>query len=347
MRELLGLTIKELKEIIVELGEPNFRAAQIIKWLCSLTPFSEMKNLPETLRKKLTGNFSEGYGETAQTQTSKDGTKKFLIRFDDGACVEVVLMSYHHGNTVCISTQAGCAMGCVFCKSGENGLLRNLDASEMLYSVLAANAECATKMRRGITNVVLMGVGEPLDNYDNVIKFLRLINSSDYLNIGARNISLSTCGLVPEMKKLGAEGLQINLCLSLHSAFDDVRQSIMPINKRYPVGQALDALFYYSETTGRRVIIEYILFDGLNDNVRDIDELAKILNEKNALINVIRYNYVGGELRSPNASECEAFVAKLNDRGLNATLRRSLGQDINGACGQLISRDLTGEKIDS
>ncbi len=336
MRELLGCTPEELAEAMREMGEKPFRAKQLQKWLVSLAPFEDMNNLSANLREKLRDNYSEGYGSVHTTLTSEDGTRKFLLELSDGALVECVLMHYDHGNTLCISTQVGCAMGCTFCASGIGGKQRNMTAGEMLYEVLCVNKLLGGG--RSITNVVLMGTGEPLDNYENVVKFLKLLHDNDVLGVSYRNISLSTCGITPMIRRFTEEGIPLNLCLSLHSAIDQKRLSIMPVQKAFPFVQAVQAMKEYSEKTGRRIIFEYTLINGFNDGAEDLQALKRLCSGINCHINVIPVNDAAGEYSTPNTKLCRVFVGKLENMGISATLRRTLGQDIDGACGQLRSR---------
>lgn len=333
-KALLNYSKSELKELVGELGEPAFRAGQIYSWLTRCVPFEEMSNLSKALRARLAESFTEGYARIDEVQVSSDGTRKYLLEMGDKSLIESVLMKYEYGNTVCISTQAGCAMNCAFCASCRGGLVRNLSAGEILSQVLAINADLGEG--RSITNIVLMGTGEPLANYDNVMKFLRLINSPDSLGISYRNISLSTCGIVPAINRFCEEGIPVTLCLSLHAAFDEKRRRLMPIAQKYDLKETLAAFRRYGETTGRRVIFEYLLIGGFNDTHEDARQLKRLLSGMSCHINLIPYNEVEeAEFSAPAKGRVYSFMEELTGMGLSATVRRSLGRDIDGACGQL------------
>lgn len=330
---LIGKTRAELETILQAAGEPKFRAKQLQGWLISMTPFEEMRNLPQSLRSWLRATHEEGYPAVLAEQVSADGTRKYLFGLADGSAVETVLMAYEHGYTVCISTQVGCAMDCAFCASAIGGLLRNLEPEEMLAEVLAVNAQLGEG--RQVTNVVLMGTGEPLANYDNVLAFLRLLHAEETLGMSFRNISLSTCGLVPNIYRLAEEDLPVTLCLSLHSPFDEVRKKLMPIANHYTVRETVDALRGYVQKTGRRVVIEYMLLDGVNNRPEDAEALRALLMGTKAHINLIAYNPTNGAFAAPSKRQVYAFLQLLEEKGLSVTLRRALGRDIDGACGQL------------
>ncbi len=338
MKQLLGMTENELKIIMEEIGEKGFRAKQLLKWLTSLTVFEEMSNLPQSLREKLAKNYSEGYAKLHTTLKSSDGTCKYLFELEDEALVECVLMKYSYGNTLCISTQVGCAMGCAFCASGVGGKQRNMTVAELLYQVLAVNKMHGEE--RSVTNVVLMGTGEPLDNYENIVGFLRRLHSDETLGVSYRNISLSTCGITPMIERFTGEEIPLNLCLSLHSAISEKRLQIMPIEKAFPFKGAVDAISKYSKKTGRRVIFEYILIKDFNDTQQDIAALCEVCRDIICHINIIPYNGGVGDYEKPTEKQCRAFAHKLEKAGISATLRRTLGDDIDGACGQLRSRVL-------
>lgn len=343
---LLGLSEEELTKEILQIGEKAFRAKQISGWLKKGIGFSGMKNLPASLIEKLKENFSDGFAKIDIKRVSTDGTIKYLFKLEDGCFIESVLMHYEYGNTICISTQVGCAMACAFCSSGEGGLIRNLMPHEMLAQVLQVNADNGGG--RSVTNIVLMGTGEPLANYENVMAFLHMVNDPESIGVGMRNISLSTCGIVPQIVRLAEEKLQITLCLSLHAATDEKRKKIMPISARFTVEETVSAMKSYSQKTGRRIIIEYILIKGFNMGKDDADELAKLFSGVKAHINLIPYNDGGkGLFSSPSQNEVYAFMKLLTDRKISSSVRRSLGRDIEGACGQLRSkrsRELTEEK---
>lgn len=331
MKELLSMDIRQLEELLADMGQKPFVARQLKQWLLKGVPFENMTNLSASLRIRLRENFSEGYAQTVNIYTSKDETKKYLLRFADGTLIECVLMRYQHGNTLCVSTQAGCRMGCTFCASGKNGLKRNLSAGEMCAQLIAARIE------NDISNVVLMGSGEPLDNYDNTLKFIRIL-SEDFC-IGLRHISLSTCGLVPNLLRLAEERLPVTLCLSLHAATDEKRKRIMPIANAFKIKQIIEAAKVYFKNTGRRIIIEYTLINGFNDGHDDIKELARLLKGLSCHVNVIPLNIsdnTDGSYKMPSSAQAHAFAGALEKAGISATVRRALGSDIKGACGQLI-----------
>lgn len=340
MKELLSLGIDELKTVLSGIGEKPFVAGQLEAWLTKGVHFSDMTNLSKNLREKLFLNFTEGYAKIVEKHVSCDGTVKYLLQMSGGGLVECVVMRYNHGNTLCVSTQIGCRMGCVFCASGQDGLVRNLSVGEMRSQFIAARES------GDISNVVLMGSGEPLDNYDNVVRFIRALNS--HHDIGMRHISLSTCGIVPAMEKLADEQMQVTLCISLHAAIDEKRKRIMPVGSAYSVAQIIAAANTYFKKTGRRIIIEYALIKGLNDSDEDAAALLRVLKGLNCHINVIPLNHppeasIGGDhenqavanLQSPTTRQAHAFAALLENAGKSTTVRRSLGSDIEGACGQL------------
>ena len=327
---------EELTAYVVSLGEPKFRATQIWGWLLKGADFSEMKNLPAALKTKLAENAFVASAKIAKKFVSKDGTVKYLYELHDGERIESVFMRYKHGNTICISTEAGCPMGCAFCASTLKGLSRRLLPSEMLSQILSTQkdtGEC-------VDGIVLMGIGEPLDNYDNVIKFLRLVGSPDGLNIGYRHISLSTCGLVDRMDKLAKENLPITLSISLHAADDQTRSSLMPVNNRWNIEQLLKACRSYFDQTGRRISFEYTLVRGKNDSVADANKLADVLyrycSGMPLHVNLIPVNNVEERGFLPSEkSGIEAFASTLEGRKITATVRRKLGSDIDASCGQL------------
>lgn len=334
MKDIKSMTLPELTEELAALGEPKFRAAQIYSWLHrGARSFEEMTNLSKTLRGKLSQGYSLYAPEAARRLVSaKDGTIKYLWRLKDGNCVESVLMRYHHGNTVCISSEVGCPMGCAFCASTLGGLIRRLEPSELLDQVLFTQIDSGLP----ISNIVLMGIGEPLDNYDNVLRFLRLVNSPEGMNIGMRHISLSTCGLVDKIRRLGEENLQLTLSVSLHAPTDEIRSSIMPVNRRYNVDTLLAACRDYFERTGRRISFEYAMIRGVNDTVQMAQLLAKKLQGIGAHVNLIPLNEVEESPLKPSLPEAvKAFQQHLESRGIPATVRRTLGSDINASCGQL------------
>ena len=340
---LRSMTLQELGEVLKELGQPAFRAKQLFSWLHKgVTSFDQMTNLPQALRESLEEKYPLLPPQVVRKQESqKDGTIKYLWRLHDGNCVETVLMRYHYGNTVCISTEVGCAMGCAFCASTLGGLVRRLEAREILEQVLFTQLDSG----QPISHIVLMGIGEPLDNYDNVLRFLHLVNSPEGMNISMRHISLSTCGLVPKILRLAEEKLQLTLSVSLHAPNDQVRNTIMPVNKAYPVEELLDACRKYYEITGRRISFEYAMIDGVNDTVEAARELISRLKGMSAHVNLIPLNHVEESPLKPSTKQAVArFQALLEDAGIPATVRRSLGGDIDASCGQLRRKYTLGKE---
>lgn len=337
MKILQDLSYAELKELISVLGEKPFRATQIFTALASGLDISQISNIPSSLKQKLMSEYEDCAVKIEQKLVSVDGTEKYLFLLSDGNIVEGVYMKNNYGNTQCLSTQVGCRMGCKFCASGIGGLVRNLTAGEMLAMVAKVNKiNGGTIKNRAVTNVVLMGSGEPFDNYDNTVKFLRLLSSDNGLNVSLRNVSLSTCGLVKEIYKFSEEGLPVNLTISLHEPFNERRKQIMPIANAYSIDEILKACAYYFEKTGRRYIFEYSLIKGQNDSKECANELIKILKHKPCHVNVIRLNEVKESgLKCTTEKEAYAFVSMLEKGGLSATVRRLNGADIEGACGQL------------
>ena len=334
MTDIKSMTLGEITEALRAMGEPSFRGKQVFTWLHrGVTAFDQMINIPKSLREKLAREYIITAPTVARKQVSKlDGTIKYLWELSDGNCIETVLMSYHHGNTVCISSQVGCRMGCKFCASTLAGKVRDLRPSEMLDQVLFTQLDSGKE----ISNIVLMGIGEPLDNFDNVMRFLELINSPDGMNIGMRHISLSTCGLVDKIEKLAERDLQLTLSVSLHSPDDESRSKIMPVNKRWPVEQLLAACRAYFEKTGRRVSFEYTMIDGVSDAPEQAELLAKKLHGMQAHVNMIPLNNVEESgLKCSSHAAIERFQKILESHGVTATVRRTLGSDIDASCGQL------------
>ena len=337
-KDILSLDFDELKEYVKnELEEKAFRADQIARWMSLGKSFEEMTDLPEKLRIKLTERAVLHYPKVRAKYVSQiDGTVKFLFEFSDGECVEGVVMDYEHGKSMCISTQAGCRMGCKFCASTIGGKKRDLRASEILGEIIVATRECGER----ISGIVLMGIGEPFDNYDNVIKFLKLVNSPKSLGIGYRHISLSTCGIVPGIYKLADEDMPITLSISLHAHNNETRNEIMPINKRYDINELLKACVDWFDKTGRRISFEYTLICGKNDSSADAEALASLLKgyfgKRPFHVNLIPVNPVteSGFSRG-SSSSVKKFAARLNELSVNATVRRTLGADISASCGQL------------
>ena len=331
---LKSLTQPEIAEVLKALGQPAFRAKQVFVWLHKgARSYDEMTNLPKALRDTLAEKYPIQAPVVVRKQESqKDGTIKYLWRLSDGNCVETVLMRYHYGNTVCISTEVGCRMGCAFCASTIGGLVRRLEPFEMLDEVLFTGLDSGLP----ISHVVLMGIGEPLDNFDNVLRFLELVNSPEGLNISMRHISLSTCGLVPKIDELAAKKLQISLAISLHGPNDEIRSRIMPVNKAYDIETLLAACRRYYAATSRRIHFEYAMIDGVNDGEAHAKELLRRLKGLPAHVNMIPLNHVEESPLKPSSKAAVARFQKiLEDGGVTATVRRTLGGDIDASCGQL------------
>jgi len=344
--QLLSMSLDELKTYMKEIGESAFRGKQVYEWLMRGADFGEMTNLSANLRAKLAENATANPVKIAEVRLSKiDDTAKFLYLMEDGNMVEGVLMRYHHGDTLCLSTQVGCKMGCKFCASTLDGCVRSLTPGEMLGQVIAANGYAKSlDPDRRVHNIVLMGSGEPLDNYDNVMKFLRLVNAPEGLNISLRNISLSTCGLVPKMYDLAEENLPVTLSVSLHAPNDNIRRQTMPVANRYPMDQLLEACRNYIAKTGRRVIFEYALVADLNCEEKHADELSRKLRGMQCHVNLIPLNSVKERnLEAPSRQLAEDFQKRLTHNHISATIRREMGSDIDGACGQLRRKVLAAE----
>ncbi len=342
--DIKSFSLQELKEEMEQLGEKAFRAAQIYEWMHVKLAgsFEEMTNLPKALREKCAERYTYTHLHAIQVQESKiDGTRKYLFELADGNVVESVWMKYKHGNSVCISSQVGCRMGCRFCASTLDGLERNLLPSEMLEQIYAITRLTGER----VSNVVVMGTGEPMDNYDNLLTFLRLLTDEKGLNISQRNITVSTCGIVPRMRQLAEEKLQITLALSLHATTDEKRKQLMPIANKYSIRELMEACAYYFEQTGRRITFEYSLVGGVNDTDEDAAELTRLAGPLCCHINLIPVNpikerdYVQSE-----TGRIQAFKNKLEKNKINVTIRREMGRDIDGACGQLRRRHIKEEK---
>ena len=329
-----SMTLTEVTAVLKELGQPAFRGKQVYTWLHKgVGSYDEMTNLSKGLREQLAKEYPIYTPKVVRKQESKkDGTIKYLWQLADGNCVETVLMRYNYGNTVCISTEVGCAMGCAFCASTIGGLIRRLEPYEMLNEVLYTQIDSGLPVSR----IVLMGIGEPLDNFDNVMRFLELVNSEEGMNISMRHISLSTCGLIPKIDALAQRKMQISLAISLHGPNDEIRNRIMPVNKAYPIEPLLECCRRYYEATSRRIHFEYAMIDGVNDREQDAKELLRRLKGLPAHFNLIPLNHVE---ESPLKPSTKANVAKfqkiLEDGGITATVRRTLGSDIDASCGQL------------
>lgn len=335
--DLKSKTIPEIEAFLAELGEPKFRAKQIFVWMHKgVESFDEMTNLSKALREKLNELCTLTVPRVERKQVSKlDGTIKYLWMLEDGNCVETVLMRYKHGNTVCVSSEIGCAMGCAFCASTIGGLVRRLTAAEILSQVIFTQKASGLP----ISNIVLMGIGEPLDNFDNVMRFLELVNHPDGMNIGMRHISLSTCGLVDKIDKLAELQLQLTLSVSLHAPDDATRSQIMPVNRAVGVERLFDCCRRYFETTGRRISYEYAMIDGVNDSDAQADLLARHLKGTPGHVNLIPLNDVRESKLKPS-KRVSAFQKRLESYGITVTVRRKLGGDIDASCGQLRRKTL-------
>ena len=339
---LKSMTLAEVTEALKEMGQPAFRGKQVYTWLHKgVRSYDEMSNLSKDLRSALAEKYPIASPEVVRKQESaRDGTIKYLWRLSDGNCVETVLMRYNYGNTVCISTEVGCRMGCAFCASTIGGLVRKLEPYEMLDEVLFTQIDSGLPISR----IVLMGIGEPLDNFDNVMRFLELVNSQEGMNISMRHISLSTCGLVPKIDELAARKLQISLAISLHGPNDAIRDKIMPVNKAYPIEVLLSACRRYFDATSRRIHFEYAMIDGVNDREEDAKELLRRLKGLPAHFNLIPLNHVEESPLKPSSKAAVARFQKiLEDGGITATVRRTLGGDIDASCGQLRRKYTKGQ----
>lgn len=331
---ITSLTLPKLADLMQELGQPAFRAKQLFSWLHQkqVCGYAEMTNLPKPLCAQLAEKYPIDAPEIAKKQESRDGTAKYLLRLADGNCIETVVMRYNYGNTVCVSTQVGCRMGCRFCASTQGGRVRDLTAGEIASEIYTVQRDIGER----ISHIVLMGIGEPLDNYDNVMDFLTIISSPDGAQIGMRNISLSTCGLVPRIYELAKLHLGLTLSVSLHAPTNEMRSAMMPANDAYPLEQLIPACRAYQKDTGRRVSFEYALVRGVNDSAETARQLADLVRGMGAHVNLIPINPVDGSPYSAtDAKHVKAFQETLTRLGVNATIRRRLGADISAACGQL------------
>ncbi len=341
-KDIASYSFEELQEEMLSIGEKGFRSKQIYSWIHEklADDFEEMTNLPKSLRQKLETEYEIRRVEMEKRQISKiDGTNKFLFCLKDGNMVESVLMKYKHGNSVCISSQVGCRMGCRFCASTLDGLERNLTPSEMLRQVYQIQKITGER----VSNIVIMGTGEPLDNYDNFLKFIYMVSDEHGLNISQRNITASTCGIVPNIRRLAEEKLQITLALSLHGSNQEKRKSLMPVANKYELQEVLEACDYYFRKTGRRITFEYSLVHGVNDTPEDARELTGILEDRNCHLNLIPVNPIKERnYEKPDKKSAENFKNKLEKNGINVTIRREMGSDIDGACGQLRRKTMQG-----
>lgn len=346
MKEILqDLSFEEMESLVLSLGEKKYRAAQLWRGLMQGKKISDITDLSKAFKAKLLERFEDDPVRIAETLTSADGTEKYLFALADGNIIEGVFMRYKYGNTQCVSTQVGCRMNCAFCASGLGGLVRDLTAGEIFSQILVVNAlHGGTPEKRAVTNVVLMGSGEPLDNYGNTVRFLRNVSREGGIGISPRNISLSTCGIVPKMYALADEGIPVNLTVSLHNADDEERARIMPAAKAYKIADILKACDYYFEKTGRRYIFEYSLIHGENADRQHAEKLISVLKGRPCHVNLIRLNEVKERaLSGADEKEAYRFLGMLEKAGLSATLRRRTGADIGGACGQLRASRLKGE----
>ncbi len=342
MESIYGYTEDMLKDYLTEHGEKPFRAKQIIEWVYrhQIKSFDEMTNVKKSFIEQLKSDFSFDELECVDHQISFDGTQKFLFRLADGNLIETVLMSQEYGYSVCVTTEVGCNMNCQFCASGMKKKLRNLEASEIVLQILMAGRLANVR----VSHVVVMGIGEPFDNYDNVIKFFKIINHPLGLEIGARHITVSTCGLVPKIYEYADFDLQVNLAISLHAPNNEIRDKIMPINKAYRIEELIEAIKYYIEKTNRRVTIEYILLKGINDSKENANELANLLHGLNVYVNLIPYNEVKEKpYKRSEKDDMVAFFDVLKKRRINVQLRKEQGGDIDAACGQLRSKHMNKE----
>lgn len=342
-KDIKSLSLSELKAEMELIGEKAFRAKQLYEWMHVklARDYDEMTNISNNLKQKIKDKYEYTSLKKVMVQTSKiDGTKKYLFELSDGNLVESVWMKYHHGNSVCISSQVGCRMGCRFCASTLDGLERGLFPSEMLDQIYAISRDTGER----VSNVVVMGTGEPLDNYDNLLKFIYMLTDENGLNISQRNITVSTCGIVENMKRLADEQLQITLALSLHGSTQEKRQELMPIARKYSINEVVDACRYYFEKTGRRITFEYSLVGGINDTDEDADNLCQLIGGLNCHINLIPVNPIKErEYVESEKKDIQNFKNKLEKKHINVTIRREMGRDIDGACGQL-RRRIGGQK---
>ncbi|MBQ4841999.1 23S rRNA (adenine(2503)-C(2))-methyltransferase RlmN [Bacillus safensis] len=341
MPSVYSFELHEMKEWLKEQGEKPFRAAQIFEWLYEkrVTSFDDMSNLSKDLREKLKNQFAITTLKTVIKQTSQDGTIKFLFELHDGYTIETVLMRHEYGNSVCVTTQVGCRIGCTFCASTLGGLKRNLEAGEIVAQVLKVQ-QALDETDERVSSVVIMGIGEPFDNFDEMLAFLKIINHDNGLNIGARHITVSTSGIIPKIYQFADEQMQINFAVSLHAPNTEIRSRLMPINKAYKLPKLMEAIEYYIQKTGRRVSFEYGLFGGVNDQVHHAEELADLLKGIKCHVNLIPVNYVPERdyVRTPR-EQIFLFEKTLKERGVNVTIRREQGHDIDAACGQLRAKE--------
>ena len=341
MTNLYSLEYHKLEELMVSMGEKKYRANQLFTWIYTknVTSFDDMSDISKSFRDVLKEKFCLTRPLIYKRQNSKDGTVKLLLELSDGSKVETVLMPYNYGNAICVSSQVGCNMGCAFCASGLLKKTRNLQVDEMIGQILIMN-EILKERDERVTHIVVMGTGEPFDNYDNVMDFIRIANHPKGFEIGARHITVSTCGVVPGIMKYAHEGLQTNLAISLHAPNDEIRNQIMPISRAYPMDKLMEAVKYYESNANRRVTFEYILLKGVNDSLKCAEELTKLIRGTLAYVNLIPYNPVDENTFSRSEeSSVRAFFSYLHKHGVNATVRKEFGNDIDAACGQLRAKD--------
>lgn len=341
MSSLFSLTREKLAGHFLQIGQSKFRAEQVFDWVYrkGIYDISQMSNLSLPLRQELCSIFDTALPHEVKRQESKDGTVKFLFELEDHSKVESVLMRYDYGNVICLSSQVGCAMGCAFCASGLLKKERNLTAGEMIGQVLAVK-EYLKPSFETLSHAVVMGTGEPFDNYDNVMDFVRILNDPKGIGMGARHITVSTCGIPDKIRRYGKEGLQINLAISLHAPNQEIRESLMPIARAYPLDELIPAVKDYIESSGRRVTFEYILLEGVNDSLQNADELSDLVRGMLAYVNLIPYNPVKEKpYRRSSKDKVKAFHDRLLKRGINATVRKEFGKDIDAACGQLRAKE--------
>lgn len=339
MNHLYNMTMTEMEQWLSDIGQPRYRAKQIYQWLYQhrVSSADEMTNLPKNLRQQIADNGAIVTSSLVTKQVSKvDGTIKFLLGWPDGVTVETVLMKHDYGNSVCVSTQVGCKMGCTFCASTLGGMIRQMTAGEMVEQLLYSQRLLDESSEERVSSIVLMGSGEPMDNFDAAMKFIDIVNDPNGLNIGQRHITISTVGLVPGIIRLADDGRPITLAVSLHASTDELRSSMMPVNKAYPIAKLMEACHYYARTTGKRISFEYALIGGKNDSLEDARKLARLLKELPCHVNLIPVNYVPERnYQRTSKEQIQVFQNELRALGVNATVRREMGHDISAACGQL------------
>ena len=341
MKNLYGYKLEDLEELMISLGQKKYRATQIFKWIYErgVTNFDEMSDISLSFREVLKNEFTLSIPTIYKKQVSSDGTIKLLLSLGDDSKIETVLMRYNYGLVACVTSQVGCNMGCAFCASGLFKKQRNLEVHELVGQILVLN-NLLKEENRKITHVVVMGTGEPFDNYDNVMKFIRILNNPHGFAIGARHLTVSTCGLVEKIREYANEGIQINLAISLHAPSDKIRNRIMPISLKYPLDQLMDAVKYYEATAKRRVTFEYILLEDNNDSIENAKELAKLIKGTTSYVNLIPYNPVGElKYKRTSGNRVHRFMDTLIKEGVNVTVRKEFGTDIDAACGQLRAKN--------